>query len=173
MLSGMEEIVIADLSLPSHAANIVHLLNEYAKDDMGGGTELPTFVKSNIVAELRKRQGAHVLLAFVDGAPAGMAVCFEGFSTFACKPLLNIHDIIVDAKYRGRGISKQLLAKAEETAIRLGCCKLTLEVLEGNAVAQAAYKASGFAGYELDPKMGKAMFWQKKLDQAHQAPTTN
>ena len=163
MLSGTEQIVSADLSSPSHASVIVYLLNEYAKDDMGGGAELPEFVKDNLVAELRKRQGVHVVLAFVDGSPAGMAVCFEGFSTFACKPLLNVHDIIVVAQYRGRGISKRLLAKAEEIAIGLGCCKLTLEVLEGNAVAQAAYKACGFAGYELDPKMGKAMFWQKKL----------
>ncbi len=159
----MEEILVADLSLPSHASTIVHLLNEYAGDDMGGGTELPEFVKSNLVAELRKRHGAHVVLAFVDGSPAGMAICFEGFSTFACKPLLNVHDLVVARQYRGRGLSKRLLAKAEEIATRLGCCKLTLEVLEGNAVAQAAYKASGFAGYELDPKMGRAMFWQKKL----------
>ena len=159
----MEEILIADLSLPSHASAIVYLLNEYAKDDMGGGAELPEFVKNNLAAELHKRQGAHVVLAFAEGAPAGMAVCFEGFSTFACKPLLNVHDLIVAHAYRGHGLSKRLLAKAEELAIRLGCCKLTLEVLEGNTVAQAAYKACGFAGYELDPKMGKAMFWQKKL----------
>jgi GNAT superfamily N-acetyltransferase len=159
----MEEILIADLSSPLHAAAVVHLLNEYAKDGMGGGAELPEFVKGNLVAELRKRPGAHVVLAFVDSSPAGMAICFEGFSTFACKPLLNVHDIIVDKKYRGCGLSKKLLAKAEEIAIRLGCCKLTLEVLEGNAIAQAAYRACGFAGYELEPKMGKAMFWQKKL----------
>ena len=159
----MEEILIADLSLPSHASALVYLLNEYAKDEMGGGAELPEFVKNNLAAELRKQQGAHVVLAFMDGMPAGMAVCFEGFSTFACKPLLNVHDLIIAHAYRGRGLSKRLLTKAEELAIRLGCCKLTLEVLEGNTVAQAAYKACGFAGYELDPKMGKAMFWQKKL----------
>lgn len=172
ILIGAEEIIIANLSLPSHASAIVYLLNEYAKDDMGGRAELPEFVKNNLVTELRKRQGVHVVLAFVDRSPAGMAVCFEGFSTFACKPLLNLHDIIVATQYRGRGISKRLLAKAEEVALRLGCCKLTLEVLEGNAVAQAAYRASGFAGYELDPKMGKAMFWQKKLGQACQTSPT-
>ncbi len=161
----MQEIISADLSLPPHASAIVFLLNEYAKDDMGGGAELSEFVKSNLVAELQKRQGVHVVLAFVDGSPAGMALCFEGFSTFACKPLLNLHDIVVVATYRGRGISKRLLARAEEIAIRLGCCKLTLEVLEGNAIAQALYRAAGFAGYELDPRMGRAMFWQKKLGQ--------
>lgn len=159
----MDKIVTADLSLPSQAAAIIYLLNEYAKDEMGGGAELPKFVKDNLIIELRKQQGAHVVLAFMNEEPAGMAICFEGFSTFACKPLLNIHDIVVVKAYRGRGISTRLLARAEEIALNLGCCKLTLEVLEGNTVAQAAYKASGFAGYELDPRMGKAMFWQKKL----------
>jgi ribosomal protein S18 acetylase RimI-like enzyme len=52
-----------------------------------------------------------------------------------------------------------MLNKAEEIAIDLGCCKLTLEVLEGNTIAQSAYKSCGYS----DPKMGRAMFWQKKL----------
>jgi ribosomal protein S18 acetylase RimI-like enzyme len=159
----MEEILLADLSLPSHGEAIVYLLNEYAKDEMGGGTELSIFVKNNLVCELKKRQGVYIILAFVDGNPAGLVNCFEGFSTFACKPLLNIHDVIVIEKYRGRGISKKMLNKVEEIAIRLGCCKLTLEVLEGNTIAQGAYKSCGYSGYELNPKMGKAMFWQKKL----------
>lgn len=159
----MEEILIADLASPQHAEAVVYLLNEYAKDDMGGNTELSAFVKSNLVAELRKRPSAHVILAFVDSAPAGMAICFEGFSTFACKPLLNIHDIVVASPYRRRGLAKKLLAKAEEIALRQGCCKLTLEVLEGNSAARATYLASGYDGYELNPKMGKALFWQKKL----------
>lgn len=158
-----EEVLLADLAAPAHAAAVVYLLNEYAKDEMGGGAELSDFVKLHLVDELRQRPSAHVVLAFVGGAPAGLAVCFEGFSTFACKPLLNVHDIVVAAQFRGCGLSKKLLTKAEEVALALGCCKLTLEVLEGNAVAQAAYRAYGFAGYELDPKMGKAMFWQKKL----------
>ncbi len=37
------------------------------------------------------------------------------------------------------------LQKAEAIAVTLGCCKLTLEVLEGNKLAQAAYIANGFA----------------------------
>ena len=159
----MEEILLADLSLPSHGEAIIYLLNEYAKDDMGGSMELSIFVKNNLVSELKKRQGVYIILAFVDGNPAGLVNCFEGFSTFACKPLLNIHDVIVIPDYRGRGISKKMLNKAEEIALGLGCCKLTLEVLEGNTIAQVAYKSCGYSGYELNPKMGKAMFWQKKL----------
>ena len=159
----MTEILTADFSNPTHAQAIVYLLNEYAKDDMGGGEPLSTFTQANLVKEMAKRPTCHAAIAFVDGKPAGLINCFEGFSTFACKPLLNIHDVVVLAEFRGQGISSQLLKKAEAIAESLGCCKLTLEVLEGNKLAQAAYIANGFAGYQLDPEMGGAMFWQKKL----------
>lgn len=78
-------------------------------------------------------------------------------------PLLNVHDMVVAAKFRGRGLSRKILSKAEELARERNCCKLTLEVLEGNEIAQRAYRSFGFEGYQLDPRMGRAMFWQKKL----------
>ena len=159
----MVEIKLAELSNPVDAGAVVFLLNEYAKDAMAGNGELSDFVKENLVSGLQKRPGAYALLAYVDGKAAGLAICFEAFSTFACQPLLNIHDLMVLPAYRGRGICKSLIAKAEDIAVRTGCCKLTLEVLEGNTIAQAAYLACGFSGYELDPVLGKAMFWQKKL----------
>jgi ribosomal protein S18 acetylase RimI-like enzyme len=159
----MTQIVNADFADARHASAIVELLNGYAMDAMGGGQQLADFVKSNLIAALSKRSDVHVVLAFVDGAPAGVAICIEGFSTFACQPLLNIHDLAVAAKFRGRGISKQLIAQVEEVARGLGCCKITLEVLEGNQRAQALYKSTGFAGYELGAATGKAMLLQKKL----------
>lgn len=130
---------------------------------MGGGTELTSFVKDNLIAGLNGRPGVHIILIFVNDKPAALANCFEGFSTFVCKPLLNIHDFAVAPEFRRRGLAKKLMMKIESVARSLDCCKITLEVLEGNKVAQAAYKACGFAGYELDPVMGRAMFWQKKL----------
>jgi hypothetical protein len=44
--------------------------------------------------------------------------------------------------------------------------KFTLKILKEISIAQAACKACGFAGYKLDPGIGKAIFWQTKLDQA-------
>ncbi|MFY0663880.1 MAG: GNAT family N-acetyltransferase [Natronospirillum sp.] len=153
----------ADLYNPQHAKAVVDLLNGYALDPMGGNEPLANFARENLVNELRKRPTAHIVLGFVDDEPAGLVNCFEGFSTFACKPLLNIHDVAVAPEHRGKGLSSVMLDKVEEIARELGCCKLTLEVLEGNTLAQSAYKRMGFAGYELDPAMGRAMFWQKKL----------
>ncbi len=160
----MENILIADLSVPAQADAVVYLLNEYARDEMGGASELSVFAKKNLVSELRKRPSIHAVIAFVDDNPAGLALCIEGFSSFACKPLLNVHDMVVATNYRGRGISIRLLEKAQEIAKKLGCCKLTLEVLEGNKVAQAVYKTFGFYSYELNPIHGKALFWQKTID---------
>ena len=104
------------------------------------------------------------VLAFAAQTPVGLVLCFEGFSSFLCQPLLNIHDVVVDPRFRGQGVAQQLLQEVESIARQRGCCKLTLEVLSGNLAAQSAYKKFGFAAYELDPAMGQAMFWQKYLN---------
>ena len=162
MISPME-ILLADLHQPAHASALVFLLNEYAKDPMGGGEELSTFTQKNLAAALRDRSGAFVFLAYANQQAVGLLVAFEGFSTFACQPLLNIHDIVVLAEHRGKGFSKALMTAAQELAVQRGCCKLTLEVLQGNERAQQAYRAFGFAAYALADATGAAQFWQKKL----------
>ena len=89
--------------------------------------------------------------------------CIEGFSTFACRPLVNVHDVVVAASHRGRGVGAQMLAEVERLARARGACKLTLEVLQGNGSAIRLYERVGFAGYQLDPAMGQAQFLQKWL----------
>lgn len=157
------QIELVEPSNAEHACSIVRLLDEYAGSPEGGGEGLSEFAKAHLPGELAKRAGTRVILAFIDGEAAGMIIAFEGFSTFQCRPLLNIHDVIVSLRHRGQGLSKRLLAKAEEVARDGGCCKLTLEVLEGNPIARAAYRACGFESYQLDPEMGVAQFWEKKL----------
>lgn len=165
----MITIIRARLINPDHAAALLDLMDEYASGQTGGGEPLKAYTRAHLAATLRTRPGAHTLLALKrdengEESFVGLLNAFEGFSTFACQPLLNIHDIIVTESQRGQGIGKRLMQAAEELARELGCCKLTLEVLEGNTKAQAAYTSLGYAGYELDPAMGKALFWQKKLD---------
>jgi ribosomal protein S18 acetylase RimI-like enzyme len=106
------------------------------------------------------------VIAYVDGAPAGLVNCFEGFSTFQGRPLVNIHDVVVLAEFRGRGIARRMLDRVEEIARARGCCKLTLEVLSNNQAAKSAYRKFGFSDYRLDPEAGTALFWQKKLADA-------
>jgi ribosomal protein S18 acetylase RimI-like enzyme len=159
------QICRADYANPVHAAALAHLLDGYARDIMGGGAALPAEVLARVAGELAKRSHAFSILAFVGGAPAGLVNCFEGFSTFACKPLLNVHDVSVQPEFRGRGIAQGMLREVEQIARERGCCKLTLEVLQGNTHAIQLYQKIGFGGYKLVDSMGHAVFFQKSLEQ--------
>lgn len=157
------KIVKANYDNQDHHQIIRDLMNHYAQDPMGGGEPLAKEALDNLVSGLKAFGKATTFLAYDNDKAIGLINCILGFSTFKAKTLMNIHDVIVKDGYRGKGVTQVMLKAAEEFAVELGCCKLTLEVLEGNAPAIRAYKKYGFDGYELDPKMGKAMFWEKKL----------
>ena len=159
----------ADYANPEHAAALVYLLDAYASDPMGGGHPLSDFARTNLVAALSARPEAFSVLAFDDGVvdrpdqPIGLVNCFEGFSTFACRPLVNVHDVVVLPAYRGQRVAEKMLDLVVEIALSRGACKLTLEVLHGNQAAVKLYERIGFSHYELDPAMGQAQFFQKWL----------
>lgn len=157
------EVVVVDYLNAQQGADLIHLLDGYAQDPMGGGAPLSATVKQNLVVTLSKTPHAFSLICYVDAEPAGLINCFEGFSTFSCQPLINIHDVVVGNKFRRMGVSQLMFNQVEVIARQKGCCKLTLEVLEGNQVAKNAYLKQGFAGYELSPAMGQALFWQKSI----------
>lgn len=147
----------------AHAKALTSMLDMYARDPMGGGQALSQFAIENVAAELGKRPQAFSVLAFVGDQPAGLVNCIEGFSTFACRPLVNVHDVAVLSSHRGQRVATQMLALVEAIARQRGACKLTLEVLSGNGSAIASYQRFGFAPYQLDPAMGDATFFQKWL----------
>lgn len=161
--AGALTVRLADYGDPADAAAVIDLLDSYARDPMGGGAPLSDTVRAGLVPMLAAHQGAFTLLAFVDGRPAGLANCFTGLSTFAARPLVNIHDIAVAPDQRRAGIGKALMLAVEAEARARGACKITLEVLGGNVRAKALYAALGYGDYALDPQAGTAQFWEKKL----------
>ena len=159
-------VVRADYANPVHAAALVLLLDAYAADPMGGGEGLTDFAKTALVPALAARPQAFSVLAFAganDSIPIGLVNCIEGFSTFACKPLVNVHDVAVLSDYRGQRIGERMLELVEALARERGACKLTLEVLSGNGAAVKLYQRMGFGDYALGPTMGTANFMQKWL----------
>jgi ribosomal protein S18 acetylase RimI-like enzyme len=144
-------------------AALLALLDAYARDPMGGGEPLPDFVMQNLPKALAERPTLFSVLAFDGAQPVGLINCVEGFSSFACRPLVNVHDVIVAATHRGQGIAEKMLVMVEAMARSRGACKLTLEVLSGNHSAQKLYRRVGFDNYQLDPEMGQAQFMQKWL----------
>lgn len=156
-------VFVADYQEPGQARAIVQLLDAYARDPAGGGTPLSAYARENLVAALAARPQAFSILALDGEQPVGLINCIEGFSTFACRPLVNIHDVVVRRSHRGQRVGERMLVEVERVARARGACKLTLEVLSGNAPACRLYERVGFASYQLDPAMGTARFLQKWL----------
>ncbi len=163
----MLNVALADYQNPRDAQAIVALLDGYASDPSGGGQALAPDVKARLVSEMAVRPQLFSVLAWVgDGdlrQPVGLINCVEGFSTFAARPLINVHDVVVLASQRRQGVAQAMFECVEGEAGRRGACKLTLEVLQGNAPARRLYQKQGFEPYALDPDWGDAMMWQKRL----------
>jgi ribosomal protein S18 acetylase RimI-like enzyme len=157
-------VLRVDYRDPAHARALVQVLDAYARDPAGGGSPLSDFARANLAAALAERPQAFSVLAFDGAQPVGLANCFEGFSSFACRLLVNVHDLAVVPSHRGRRVGERMLALVERIARERKACKLTLEVLSGNLSANKLYSRVGFASYQLDPAMGHAQFLQKWLD---------
>ncbi|MDO8432937.1 MAG: GNAT family N-acetyltransferase [Candidatus Binatus sp.] len=157
------EIVSADLDRIEHQNALLSLMDLYARDPMQGGEPLPANVLDELIPELRKHPAKMIWLAYRGAEAVGFTVCFLGFSTFAARPLINIHDISVRADCRGLGVGKLLMETIEAKARELRCCKITLEVREDNDVARGLYRKLGFDRSNLGAQKIPMEFWQKKL----------
>lgn len=158
----MKNITIdkVDYRNPQQVETLIGLLDDYARDPMGGAEPLADEVKIRLAADLHKQSNIFSLIVSVDDKAAGFCNCVWGYSTFAAKPLVNIHDLAVVGDYRGMGLSQKLIDAVAEEVKLAGGVKITLEVLADNVVAQNAYRRYGFAPYELPGGAGCAQFWQ-------------
>lgn len=155
-----EEIYIEPINFNNadHLNAMVELINEYIKDEMGGGTPIKGVKALHLVDGLNNQKNALILLASINTVPAGLVVAFEHFATFTVKKILNVHDIIVTEKFRGIGVGKKLMEGVVLEAEKRNCSKVSLEVREDNYIAQHLYQSLGFG--ECNPPM---KFWVKPI----------
>lgn len=158
-----------DLSNSADTQALLTVLNDYASKPSGGNTPLPTATMQTLPQVLAACPTYLGLLAWTESEDQqakqaiGLLNAFWSVSTFKAQRLINIHDIAVIERSQRQGVGRRLLREIELLATEMQCCKITLEVLEGNAPAMALYKLMGFETYQLDPAMGNAQFMQKWL----------
>ena len=127
---------------------------------MGDGKPLAANVRATLIDALRKHPTTIVFLAFEGDLPVGIAVCFRAFSTFAAKPIINIHDLHVLASHQRRGIGQALIRAVEDKARSIGAGKISLEVLQTNHRARKTYAAAGFSSNSDE---GSTLYLTKSL----------
>jgi ribosomal protein S18 acetylase RimI-like enzyme len=154
---------LADLNSAADADAITRVLDSYASDPRGGGSPLPADVKARLIPGLKEHPATRAWLAFDAQEAIGLCVGFIGFSTFAARPLLNIHDLAVVPGRRGSGVGRALLTAAETYAGESGFCKLTLEVQDDNTPARTLYERFGFRDVVYGDS-GPTRFLAKKLE---------
>jgi ribosomal protein S18 acetylase RimI-like enzyme len=158
----MDEISVIETVLTGagHQRDFLAVMDSYAADPMEG-EPLTDSVRRDLIPELRKHPAFYAFLAYADGRAIGFSLCFLGFSSFAARPLLNVHDIGVLPEYRGRGVGLRILQAIEAKARALGCCKLTLEVREDNDRARGLYRKFGFDESVAGAERAPMEFWSK------------
>ena len=89
------------------------------------------------------RPYAEVLIAEVDGEPAGFALFFHNFSTFVGRPGIYLEDLFVTPEHRGTGLGRALLKRLAEIVVERECGRLEWAVLDWNEPAIGFYKKLG------------------------------
>ncbi len=86
---------------------------------------------------------AEVLIARLDGEPAGFALFFHNYSTFLAQRGVYLEDLFVNPSGRGKGVGRALLAALARIAVERNCRRLEWAVLDWNELAMGFYRNIG------------------------------
>jgi GNAT superfamily N-acetyltransferase len=98
---------------------------------------------SVLAALFGKAPAAEVLIAEVDGTPAGFALFFHNFSTFLSRRGLYLEDLYVRPAHRRLGVGRALLTRLAAIAVERNCGRMEWSVLDWNDSAQRFYERLG------------------------------
>lgn len=91
---------------------------------------------------------AEVVIAEVEGIPAGFGLFFINFSTFLGKPGIYLEDLFVLPEFRRNGVGKALLQHLAKLAVERGYGRFEWSVLDWNTPAIDFYRSLGAVGMD-------------------------
>jgi GNAT superfamily N-acetyltransferase len=97
------------------------------------------FLRDRLIA-----QDSYVLLARVNGAPAGFAQLYPSFSSVRLARSIILNDLYVAPEFRRHGIGRALCEKTIEVAGSVNAAKVELITQIVNTPAQSLYEELGF-----------------------------
>lgn len=148
------QIQYIDIRNLEHRKALEALFREYSLDTSAS-------IESTIVNQLFELPYFHGFLCMNGNEEQGFAVCFESFSTYRAKKMLNIHDFMISRNARGLGLGKLLLSGIENYCFENDYLKITLEVDEDNEIAKRLYSSLGYEDFQV--VLTGLNHWQKYL----------
>ena len=85
-----------------------------------------------------------VFVAMDGNVMTGFTQLYPLFSSTRMKRLWLLNDLFVESRFRGKGISVQLIERAKQHCRETGACALTLETAKSNMIGNNLYPSTGF-----------------------------
>ena len=93
----------------------------------------------------RFNHGESILfLAFENDKPIGFTQLYPSFSSVSLARVYVLNDLYVESQFRGKGVGKQLLNAATESAKSFAAVRVTLSTDIANTTAQSMYESAGW-----------------------------
>lgn len=127
---------------PEHVGLIHEMIEELA-DHLGLAHEVVVTETDLHAALFGERPQAEVVLAFIEGAPAGFALFYGNYSTFRGRCGIHLEDLYVRPAFRGSGLGRQLLRHLASITLARGCGRLEWWVLGADERAARFYQRMG------------------------------
>jgi ribosomal protein S18 acetylase RimI-like enzyme len=134
-------------------ADLVTLLRAIASDESPEAPLAADKAEADLAAsraafDWTQSDSSWILLAYVDGEPAGYAVICRLPKADERAGFLFVDALHVLRAYRRRGVARALLARVDEMARELGLHGVRLLVRPSNVPARSLYRQTGFEEYE-------------------------
>ena len=155
------EIAELNLAEPDGVNKFTQLLDAYCCTLNGGGVALSDEVRNRLFNVMPQYGNAIAFLSHHQNKPTGVVFGFYNLYVFSAQPYANVQFIFVLPEFQRRGIAKKLMLAFEARTRELGCCKVTLEVREGNEQAKALYSALEYRRGTFGPHNDALEFWER------------
>ncbi len=126
-----------------HAKEILSLLSQLLEVAHGEGDIPPSQVEDNL-SQILDNPAYLILLAEEEGNIVGLINVHFRNTLFHPGPSALIDELVVDTRFRGRGIGTALIESAIEEAKRRGCVEIEISTESDNTSAIEFYKKRGF-----------------------------
>lgn len=130
--------VIIRTASPGDEITIVNLIQQLAAAD---GEASP--LTAEYVTKYMRAPGSVILLAEVDGQPAGLLSYSVRPDLYHAGDSAYIENLVVVQSRRGEGIGSALLKNALAALEAAGCAEVSIATMPDNQVAQRLYKSLG------------------------------